>query len=75
MIVAYEQVRPLNKDEQQHWSTMLRAAALRFWLSRLVYRQSLKEAELAPDKDPDVLKCLLLKHRENVSFCQSIVMN
>lgn len=75
MIAAYEQIRPLNKHEQQNWSAMLRAAALRFWLSRLLFRQSLKEAELALDKDPDVLKCLLLKHRENISFCQSIVMD
>ncbi len=52
---------------------MLRAAALRFWLSRLIYAQSHKDAELTLDKDPDVLKCLLIQHRENINFCQSIL--
>ena len=75
MITAYEQIRPLNKDEQQHWPAMLRAAGLRFWLSRLLFRQSRKEAQLTLDKDPDVLKCLLLKHRDNTSFCQSLLVN
>ncbi|MCW8929996.1 MAG: phosphotransferase, partial [Gammaproteobacteria bacterium] len=72
MIEAYEQLRPLTQNEQHHWSTLLRAAGLRFWLSRLLYQDSRKEAELTQDKDPDVLKCLLLKHRENVTFCQSL---
>ncbi len=75
MIQAYERVRPLNDHEQQHWPGLLRSAGLRFWLSRLMYRQSrLEEAELTLDKDPDVLKCLLLKHRKNVSFCQSLCL-
>lgn len=73
MIEAYEQLRPLNSAEKQYWPTMLRSAALRFWLSRLINRQSCKEAELTLDKDPDVLKCLLLKHRDNLSFCQSLL--
>ncbi len=73
MIIAYEQIRSLNQNEKQSWSTMLRAAALRFWLSRLLYRQSGKEAELTQDKDPNVLKSLLQKHRENISFCQSLI--
>ena len=78
LLNAYEQVRPLNDNEKKHWSTMLRAASLRFWLSRLShqqdnYHQLKQEAELIPDKDPDVLKCLLVKHRENISFCQSLI--
>ena len=75
LISAYEKVRPLSKEEQQHWSTMLRAAGLRFWLSRLIYKQSRKKAELTQDKDPDMLKYLLLKHRENISLCQSLFQN
>jgi len=69
MIAAYEQFRPLTKNEHQQWPAMLRAAALRFWLSRLIHRQSTLETELAadnnPDKSPDVLKYLLLKHRDS----------
>jgi len=85
LLNAYIQVRPLDDTEKQHWSTMLRAAALRFWLSRLSHQQAknlqrtkshLKEkkgTELTLDKDPDVLKCLLIKHRENITFCQSLI--
>ena len=78
LLNAYEQVRPLNDNEKQNWSTMLRAASLRFWLSRLSHQQAndhqlKQEAELIPDKDPDVLKYLLIKHRENISFCQSLI--
>ncbi|MCU7940392.1 MAG: homoserine kinase [gamma proteobacterium symbiont of Bathyaustriella thionipta] len=78
LLNAYQQVRPLDDNEKQNWSTMLRAAALRFWLSRLSfqqvkYQQVNTKTELTPDKDPDVLKCLLLKHRENITFCQSLI--
>lgn len=73
LIEAYEQVRPLKDKERQYWPVMLRVAALRFWLSRLLYRQSRQEAHLFQDKNPDVLKYLLLKHRENEVFCQSLM--
>ncbi len=65
IISAYEQFRPLTHNEHQQWPAMLRAAALRFWLSRLVHKQSNLSSELTVDKNPDVLKYLLLKHRNN----------
>ncbi|MDX2504086.1 MAG: hypothetical protein QNL62_06380 [Gammaproteobacteria bacterium] len=46
---------------------------LRFWLSRLLYIQSRNGANLPQDKNPDVLKYLLLKHRENAAFCLSLI--
>ncbi len=64
MLSAYETIRPLNAKEQKSWPCLLRTAGLRFWLSRLAYKQSAPQAELALDKDPDVLKCLLLNLRE-----------
>jgi len=73
LITAYQQQRPLQENEKQQWYIMLRAAALRFWLSRLMFQQANKTAELTLDKDPDVLKCLLLKHRENKAFCLSLL--
>lgn len=51
---GYQSVRPFTALEQQHWPLVLRAAALRFWLSRLLTRQQQQAqgGELALQKDP-----------------------
>lgn len=63
LLAGYETLRPLSAIEHQHCNRMLRAAALRFWLSRLVHRYSNRAAALSQPKDPFVFKDLLVRHR------------
>jgi len=59
MLDSYESQRPLLDAEKDAWPVMLRAAALRFWLSRLHDKHFPKEGEMTHIKDPDVFKQIL----------------
>lgn len=52
LLDAYHHVRHFTEAEQQSWQTMLRAGALRFWLSRLVDFHQPRDAEMLTPHDP-----------------------
>jgi homoserine kinase type II len=52
LLAAYRAVRPFSDADREAWQPMLRAAALRFWLSRLYDFHQPREAELLTPHDP-----------------------
>ncbi|MDR2014639.1 MAG: homoserine kinase [Azoarcus sp.] len=59
LLVAYHSSRPFTDAERIVWPTMLRAAALRFWLSRAADHALPRKGKLVSVKDPDEYRDIL----------------
>ncbi|MEH6462217.1 homoserine kinase [Chitinimonas sp. JJ19] len=62
LCAGYQSVRPFSQSERDAWPVMLRAAALRFWVSRLWDWHKPQAGELTFRKDPNVFQRILRHH-------------
>jgi homoserine kinase type II len=62
LLGAYHAVRPFTAQEGEMWPVALRAAALRFWVSRLFDLHKPRDGELVNAHNPDQFMHILQQH-------------